>query len=260
MPTRFALLSILAVAGIGVSVPLAQQSDRTRNPLANTAGASAAGRRLYDQTCVSCHGPAGQGDRGPALDTGRFARGNEDADLFHTIRTGVPGTQMPPFAALTDEQTWQLVAYIRSLSAPASKPADSATTGGNPAAGEALFFAKAGCAGCHQVNGRGGIVGPDLSSAGRAPVATLRAKILDPSAPAMTARGTSPAPELLVARTKDGREIRGVRRSEDTFSVAIADATGTVHVLEKLTLAAFRVENRSLMPGNYGTLLTPAEL
>src|SRR3954463_4111426 len=35
------------------------------------------------------------------------------------------------------------------------------------AAGEALFFAKAGCASCHEVNGRGGLTGPDLSAAGQ---------------------------------------------------------------------------------------------
>ena len=104
----------VATLVLGVA-PLAQQADTTRNPLGASPDASTAGQRLYDQTCQSCHGAAGRGDRGPALDTGRFARGGADGDLFHTIRAGVTGSQMPPFAGLSDTQIWQLVAYIRSL-------------------------------------------------------------------------------------------------------------------------------------------------
>ena len=50
-----------------------------------------------------------------------------------------------------------------------------------PQSGETLFFGKAGCASCHEVNGRGGIVGPDLSNAGRLSADALRQKIVDPS-------------------------------------------------------------------------------
>jgi PQQ-dependent dehydrogenase (methanol/ethanol family) len=178
------LLLFLAAAATAAGVLHAQQSDTTRNPLAGNAGAAAAGRRLYDQTCQSCHGPAGQGDRGPALNAGTFVRGSEDGDLFHTIRAGVSGTQMPAFARLNDEQTWQLVSYIRSLTAPAPAPA---------------------------------------------------------SAPA-------PPPPAIVVRTKDGREIRGVRGNEDTFSVQLIDAAGVLHSFDKLTLEAYRVEGAASAP------------
>ncbi len=175
--TRVTALVFVVAIEIGVSVPLAQRSDTTRNPLANNADAAAAGRRLYDQTCQSCHGPAGQGDRGPALDAGRFVHGNEDGDLFHAIRGGVPGSQMPPFEGLSDEQTWQLVSYIRSLTAVAPAPARQAAP-----------------------------------------------------------------PPVVVVRTKDGREIRGVRRNEDTFSVQLVDTAGAFHVFDKSTLEAYRIE------------------
>jgi len=85
-----------------------------------------------------------------------------------------------------------------------------------PQSGEALFFGKAACASCHGVNGRGGIVGPDLSNAGRLSVDALHQKIVDPNAnPNPSGRGR---PSIMVARTKDGQEIRGIRRAEDTFS------------------------------------------
>jgi len=252
-------LFLAGVVGLAVAAPIAQQSDTTRNPLAARPDAVEAGHRLYDQTCQSCHGPAGQGERAPALDRGAFAHGSEDGDLFHTIRAGVPGSQMPPFPALTDEQTWQVVTYIRSLNSEGRSAASArAASGGDPAAGESLFFGKAGCASCHAVNGRGGIVGPDLSTAGRGSAAALRAKIVDPNAPP-TGRGAA-APQVISVTLDDGRQIRGVRRNEDTFSAQIVDPSGALHLVDKLKAKAFRVENMSLMPADYATRLTPAEL
>src|SRR5262245_52437908 len=102
------IVTVVATTPVGRT---AQQADTPSNPLAATPGAAAEGQRVYDRACQSCHGPAGLGDRGPALTTGAFVHGREDADLFHTIREGVAGTQMPPFRNLTDPQTWQLVAY-----------------------------------------------------------------------------------------------------------------------------------------------------
>src|SRR4029077_3261984 len=110
------IASVSLALAIGVS---AQQSDTTRNPLASDTAAAAAGRVLYDQTCQSCHAPSGQGDRGPALNTNRFVHGNADGDLFHSIRAGVPGTQMPAFAQLTDAQVWPLMSYTRGFGRPA---------------------------------------------------------------------------------------------------------------------------------------------
>src|SRR3954451_24737385 len=104
--------AVLACASMAAGVLFAQQnqSDTVRNPVANDPAAVAAGQRVYSQACQACHGSAGRGDRGPAL-TGALSHGNEDADVFHTIRAGIPGTQMPPFARLTDTETWQLVSY-----------------------------------------------------------------------------------------------------------------------------------------------------
>jgi PQQ-dependent dehydrogenase (methanol/ethanol family) len=257
MNKRLMLRVAVAVTAISANALLAQQSDTARNPLGGRVDAAAAGRRLYDQTCASCHGPAGQGDRGPALAGGRFTHGSDDGDLFHVIRTGVAGTQMPPFAALSDEQTWQLVSYLRTLTAAEPSPPSSAAA--HIAAGQALFFGKAGCASCHEVNGRGAFVGPDLSTAGRLPAEALRKKIVDPNAPLAAGRGAA-LPQVIVVKTRDGTEIRGVRRNEDTFTVQIVDAAGASHAFDKVTLASYRVENASLMPGDASTRLAPSEL
>ncbi len=122
--------------------------------------------------------------------------------------------------------------------------------------GEELFFGKAGCADCHEVNGRGGVVGPDLSGAGAIPAEVLRGKILKPGNPV---RGR-PAPGVIVAKLRDGREIQGVRRNEDTFTLQMVDGSGQLHLLEKANLTEVRYENRSLMPADYATRITTDDL
>ena len=188
------LVAALSVWGLGLMV-LAQQGGpgAGTNPLANNAAAAAEGRALYAKICQSCHGPAGEGggDRGPSLTRTRLTHGNGDADLFRAIRSGIPGTQMPPFAAaLSETQTWQLVAHLRTLQGPASTvAADTTPPPATLAPGKRVFLGRAGCATCHQVNGRGGVVGPDLTTAGRLSPAALRQKIVDPNAPGGGSRG-----------------------------------------------------------------------
>lgn len=91
------------------------------NPLG--ADAAAAGAEVYKVNCESCHGPQGHGDgpAGVALDPApknlpeRAALVGDDY-LHWRINTGVEGTSMVAWKGiLTDEQTWQVVAYIRTL-------------------------------------------------------------------------------------------------------------------------------------------------
>jgi PQQ-dependent dehydrogenase (methanol/ethanol family) len=262
------LVVALAACGVGLML-LAQQKagGPASNPLANNVAAAAEGQGLYTRVCESCHGPAGEGagDRGPALNRARLTHGNADADLFRAIRTGIPNTQMAPFAGLSDTQTWQLVTYLRTLPTPAA--AEEEAVAGDASAGETVFFGRAGCAACHQVNGRGGVVGADLTTAGRLSPAALRQKIVDPNAPVRSAaagggrggRGAA-GPAVIVVTTLDGREVRGVRRNEDTFSLQMVDTTGRLHFFDKLKLRSVVVLNQSLHPADYGTRLSTGEI
>ncbi len=110
--------------------------------------------------------------------------------------------------------------------------------------GERIFAEK--CAGCHQVNGSGGIAGPDLSNAGRFTPEALREKIANPDTASNP--GGRGGPSTVVVRTKDGREIRGLRRAEDSFTLLITDASGKLLRFEKRDLADQRTEQKSLMP------------
>ena len=129
--------------------------------------------------------------------------------------------------------------------------ADTETSGG-PAAGKEIFYSKGACSTCHEVNGRGGRVGPDLSSAGTRKEERLRNKILDP--------GHQHASHTVIARTRDGREIRGVARNEDTYSLQIVDISGQLHTLDKQKLAQIRKEERPLTPVEAAKLLSAAEV
>jgi len=254
----------LAIFVIGSTLLRAQSdtAEAQRNPLAGDAGAITSGKILYDQTCQNCHGASATGDRGPAL-TGTLRRGDADGMIFTNIRSGIRGTAMPPFSGLTTEQTWQLVSYIRSLSFAGKTESKAEIVKGDPGAGKLVFEAKGGCHACHQVNGDGTAVGPDLSNAGRLPAETIRAKIENPTPSPMQGRGRRrgpPAPVAITVKTKDGQEYRGLRRNEDSLSVQMIDMNGQYHSFEKAQLADFRVEKQSLMPGDFASKLSVAEM
>jgi alcohol dehydrogenase (cytochrome c) len=96
---------------------------------------AAAGAVLFQRSCASCHNVEG---RAPSLATGVFAHGSDDAQIAQTIRTGVPGTQMPPFPALSANEVRQLVAYIRGLSSGSAIPTPIST----PIPAPALTFER----------------------------------------------------------------------------------------------------------------------
>ena len=234
--------------------------EREKNPFAGNAEAAVAGQKTFEQACQACHGGGGRGsERGPALTSGRFTRGGLDGEIFLNIRNGIKGTPMPGFAGLKQEQVWQLVTFVRGISGSAAVTGEKVT--GNAAAGEQLFFGKANCVSCHGVNARGGIVGPDLSTAGRLPAERLQAKILNPSGPPAGGRRRGDAGSVVVtARTKDGRILRGMRTADDSFTVHLMTAAGERHMLSKTALAELRAEAGTLMPSDYGTRLNPGEV
>jgi mono/diheme cytochrome c family protein len=169
------VISRFAAAIFFIASPVLAQEDRAeaqRNPFAGDASAIAAGKALFDRACQNCHGPAGSGDRGPAL-TGALRRGDTDGMIFTNIRAGILGSEMPPFSRFSTEQTWQLVSYIRGLSAAAPRDSKSESVTGDSKAGRAVFEGKGQCLTCHQVEESGAPVGPDLSNASQLSAAEI---------------------------------------------------------------------------------------
>jgi alcohol dehydrogenase (cytochrome c) len=131
---------------------------------------------------------------------------------------------------------------------------------GDSAAGERLFYGKAACGSCHAVNERGGLLGPDLSAAGRTSAAALRAKILNPDTDMNPADRGRRAPSAVVVKTSGGSEIRGVLRIEDTFSLQMTDLSGKLHLLDKAHIQDERYEFKSLMPDDFAKRLSAPEI
>src|SRR5438105_15687606 len=74
------------------------------------------GGRLYRANCAICHGAQGDGIPGIDLGHGKFRRASSDDDIANIIRTGIPGTAMPP-NTFSDFQSLTIVAYLRSMAA-----------------------------------------------------------------------------------------------------------------------------------------------
>jgi cytochrome c oxidase cbb3-type subunit 3 len=69
--------------------------------------------RAYN--CSGCHAQGG-GSIGPALTDDKWVYGHEPASIYATIWQGRPNG-MPSFGGhIPDDQIWQLVAYVRSMS------------------------------------------------------------------------------------------------------------------------------------------------
>lgn len=97
------------------------------SPVGNDAATIAAGKELYDINCATCHGDTGRGDgpAGSALDP-------KPANLVQTAAetepiyshwviseggaaAGLSSSMVAYKGILTDEQIWQIVAYVESL-------------------------------------------------------------------------------------------------------------------------------------------------
>lgn len=89
-----------------------------------TQGAPQDGKPIFEQRCATCHGLEGRGD-GPLapflsprpaslISAGTSVK--TDEELFEIIANGKPRTAMPGWRdTLTEQQQWDLVAYIRAL-------------------------------------------------------------------------------------------------------------------------------------------------
>jgi aldose sugar dehydrogenase len=70
---------------------------------------------LYAERCAPCHGTDVIPGRAPTLFDDQWTRGNDDESIARNISNGIPTTEMLPFKdLLTEQQIWQLVAYIRT--------------------------------------------------------------------------------------------------------------------------------------------------
>ena len=112
-----------------------RQAARNFSPYDENAYAVNQGKRLYSwYNCNGCHAHGG-GGIGPPLIDAEWRYGSDPAAIFQTITQGRPNG-MPSFGGhIPDDQVWQLVAYVRSMSGQLRKdvaPSRSDTMGSGP--------------------------------------------------------------------------------------------------------------------------------
>lgn len=86
------------------------------------------GTKLFNATCIACHGPEGVGVKGSGktLQKNDFIKSLKDDDLLAFVKAGraptdpknTTGIQMPPKGgnpALSDDDLLDIIAYLRTL-------------------------------------------------------------------------------------------------------------------------------------------------
>ncbi|MEZ5400810.1 MAG: c-type cytochrome [Bryobacteraceae bacterium] len=228
-----------------------KDGEKDKHPFLKDPAAIEAGQKLFAGGCAVCHGADGRGGRGPNLVDRVMWHPMDEETVFKAVQKGVPAGGMPP-SNLSEDDTWRVVAYVRSLTAPAGET----SVPGDAKAGEDLFWSEAaGCSNCHAIRGKGGMLGPDLGNSGATRAAVmLREAIVDPDADgALGYRSVS-------VTMKNGTKLRGVARNRTNYSLQLQDAKGNLHLLRSSEIAEMTVGKGSPMPKDYGKRLDKTQI
>ncbi len=177
------------------------EQPKKLNPYTGDEEKIAEGRKLFLRwNCYSCHGVRGGGGIGRPTNDEEWIYGGDDASVLESIKEGTPGG-MPAFAErMSEDETWKVIAYMRSYykgdpytvswaaRGSATEPATGTAAAAAAVSGEAVgevsstadapeklnpytgdaekvaegrkLFLKYNCYGCHGTLGGGGIGRP----------------------------------------------------------------------------------------------------
>lgn len=233
----------LARAHYGLSQTLTSANRYAHDPAALRKGSN-----TYRVNCDFCHGIDAHGENGAPDLTSSRTQGRSDLELYRIILGGRPGTEMPA-NGLSEKETWEVIAYLRSL-----RPSVPAVLSGDPASGKRIFD-KMKCQQCHMVEGRGGRIGPDLSRIGISHttnylVESLRepSKVLAIGMMPLTRHESPVRYQVVSILTNDGRHITGIRKNEDTFSLQVMTQDEELLTFAKSDLKEIVPAKLSAMP------------
>jgi mono/diheme cytochrome c family protein len=133
------LIAVSSLALVFVAVTAAQEvggnpaNRKLKNPHPTTPESIATGKAAFTKRlCHTCHGPDARGAAKTApkylteppsdLTDSKWDRGSTDGELFGVIRHGAgPKFEMKPIKAMTDDEIWHIINFLRSLGPPAKK-------------------------------------------------------------------------------------------------------------------------------------------
>jgi putative heme-binding domain-containing protein len=147
-------------------------------------------------------------------------------------------SRLPPANAILDA----LITDRRRAFAQAKTSADR---------GRAVF--EKHCAACHQIAGKGALIGPQLDGIGNRGVDRLLEDVLDPN------RNVDVAFRTTTLRLADGRVLSGLIRRDEGQQLVLADAQGKEFNVAKTEIDEQQKTPLSLMPANVGEIVPASE-
>jgi len=116
-----------------------------------------------------------------------------------------------------------------------------------PVEGSKVFLQN--CAICHQIDGNGAVIGPQLDGIGSRGLERIIEDILDPN------RNVDINFRTQVLVLKDGDVVSGLLRREEGELLVLADSTGKEINVPKKDVQSRRQSDTSLMPANFGDII-----
>ena len=156
-PGAWALCGLLCAISVGRAAR-AQEVDTQYTPGPKPdAAAVARGRQTFLTNCSFCHAADATGASGPDLLRSPLAlRDQRGETIGVVIRGGRPGTAMPAFSNLTDDQIADISAFLRQRIQETANRKEYKFNGlmtGDAKRGEAYFNGPGRCNTCHSTSG-----------------------------------------------------------------------------------------------------------
>lgn len=121
---------LLMLAGIAMvsaheageeSDPVPEKYKDLVNPIPATVESLSDGKAIYEEQCASCHGVDGKAVMTccemPDFTDPVMMSEMSDGQMFAKVSDGVNGTHMSPWKdVLTEEERWNVIGYVRTLS------------------------------------------------------------------------------------------------------------------------------------------------
>ena len=150
----------------------------------------------------------------------------------------------------------RLTENLEPPSEAVQKQIDTLRANFKPAQASALDGARVftqNCATCHQLDGTGALIGPQLDGIGGRGLERMLEDILDPN------RNLDVNFRTHVIVLKEGDVVSGLFRREDGELLVLADSTGKEITIPKKDIESQRESETSLMPTNFGDIIPEKE-